>query len=179
MILQDRGNDGLNPAWTITPVGGSDKVPTFVALLGAQTDLNIAVLIDYQKKDRQRIDNLYRKKLLKKSNVLTYSDFVSSSEADIEDMLTPRFYLTLVNGAYDTDISEECLPRGRPRILHRIEQYLASSPLPRGAAFNHYRPASYLSRHIGALVDSIPQTDLERFQRAFDALNELTRTTGS
>ena len=35
-LLQERGKVGLSAEWTITPVGGSDKVPTFVALIGAQ-----------------------------------------------------------------------------------------------------------------------------------------------
>ena len=56
---------GLSEDWTITPVGGADKVPTFVALIGAQTNLRVAVLIDYQKKDRQVIENLYRKEIAK------------------------------------------------------------------------------------------------------------------
>ena len=59
-VLQEQGREGLSRDWTITPVGGADKVPTFVALIGAQTNLNVAVLIDYQKKDRQMIENLPR-----------------------------------------------------------------------------------------------------------------------
>jgi ABC-type cobalamin/Fe3+-siderophores transport system ATPase subunit len=58
-LLQARGEAGLSAAWTITPVGGSDKVATFVAMIGAQKHLNVAVLIDYQKKDQQSIENLY------------------------------------------------------------------------------------------------------------------------
>ena len=50
-LLQKKGEAGLSAEWTITPVGGSDKVPTFVALIGAQEHLNVAVLIDYQKKE--------------------------------------------------------------------------------------------------------------------------------
>ena len=49
-ILQARGKPGLDANWTITPVGGAGNVPTFVALVGARTTLNVAVLIDFQKK---------------------------------------------------------------------------------------------------------------------------------
>jgi hypothetical protein len=35
-ILASAGRVALDPGWTITPVGGADKVPTFVALIGAQ-----------------------------------------------------------------------------------------------------------------------------------------------
>ena len=54
-ILQEDGKEGLNRNWIVTPVGGADKVPTFVALIGAQSNLKIAVLIDYQKKGQQNI----------------------------------------------------------------------------------------------------------------------------
>ena len=95
-ILQERGKPGLNPDWTLTPVGGADKVPTFVALIGAQKKLNVAVLIDFQKKDQEAIENLYKQKLLTKTHVLTYADFTPSNEADVEDMFEPEFYLGLV-----------------------------------------------------------------------------------
>ena len=63
-VLQAAGREGLCAGWTITPVGGSDKVPTFVALLGSQTRMNIATLIDFQEKDRQAIENMWRRKLV-------------------------------------------------------------------------------------------------------------------
>ena len=34
-LLEAKGRIGVSKEWAITPVGGSDKVPTFVALLGA------------------------------------------------------------------------------------------------------------------------------------------------
>ena len=173
MILQDNRRDGLNADWTVTPVGGADKVPTFVALLGAQSNLNIAVLVDYQKGDRQRIDNLYKRKLLKKQNVLTYADFVDNNEADVEDMFNTEFYLRLVNGAYGSSIGSRDLPRTHPRVLRRIENRLASVPLPNGASFSHYVPARYFSVNLASLTKEIPTADLDRFQRVFDVLNEL------
>src|SRR5690606_25157086 len=65
-ILEEEGREGLHKKWTITPVGGSEKVPTFAALIGSQKKMRIATLIDIQKADRQRIENLYKKKLLQK-----------------------------------------------------------------------------------------------------------------
>ena len=56
--LQGNGRVGLDERWTITPVGGADKVPTFVALIGSQKSLNIATLIDFQMKDTQIVENL-------------------------------------------------------------------------------------------------------------------------
>ena len=41
-VLEGQSRPGLDSRWTITPVGGSEKVPTFAALLGAQDGLTIA-----------------------------------------------------------------------------------------------------------------------------------------
>lgn len=177
-LLQERNKCGLSPEWTITPVGGADKVPTFVALIGAQTDLNVAVLIDYQKKDKQVVENLYKRKLLKKRNVLTFADYVGSKEADIEDMFDPKFYLNLVNGSFGTSIDFAELPDSHPRILRRIDDHLKENPLPDGASFSHYRPARHLAENIGSLAGELSASELDRFQQAFDALNALLPTKG-
>lgn len=172
-LLQERGRDGLSSEWTITPVGGSDKVPTFVALIGAQTNLNVAVLVDHQKGDRQTIQNLYKRRLLKKQNVFTYADFVESGEADVEDMFDRGFYLSLVNGAFGTSIRLADLPSEHSRIVRRIECHMTTDPLLRSAKFNHYRPARYFSDNIRALTDKLSEQELGRFERAFKALNDL------
>ena len=172
-LLQQRGRAGLSEDWTITPVGGSDKVPTFVALIGAQTRLNVGVLIDYQKRDHQVIENLYKRKLLDRSHVVTYADFVPGDEADIEDMFEPDFYLKLVNGEYASSIGVGDVSGGHPRILRRLELYLESNPLPNNAHFNHYRPARYFAENISSLNKDLSEQELERFQQAFDKLNAL------
>ena len=176
-LLQERNKCGLSAKWTVTPVGGADKVPTFVALIGAQTNLNVAVLIDYQKKDQQIIENLYKRKLLKKKNVLTFADYTGGSEADIEDMFSPAFYLTLVNRAFGASIALAGLSDKHPRILRRLEQYMATTPLPDGAIFNHYRPARYFADHVGSLATQLIDEELERFEQVFKALNGLLPTT--
>lgn len=175
-LLQQKGKAGLSSHWTLTHAGSSDKVPTFVALIGANTKLNIAVLIDVQKKDQEKIKNLYKKKLLKKNHVLTYADFVESNEADVEDMFDPEFYLKLVNEEFGTSVTVNDLPPGPPRIVRRLKDHFENKPPPNGAKFNHYRPALYLSKNLDSLEADLPDPDLERFQEAFDALNKLLVT---
>ena len=175
-ILQENGKEGLSSDWTITPVGGSDKVPTFVGLIGAQTNLNLAVLIDYQKKDQQKIEDLYKRKLLKKKKVRTYADYAQGaqgSEADIEDMFEPEFYLKLVNGAFGATIRLTDLSSNHPRIIRRLEEYLESNPLPNNQPFNHFRPAHYFSTNSGSLAKNLSEKELDRFEQAFKDLNEL------
>ncbi len=176
-LLDSLGREKLSDKWTITPVGGADKVPTFIALLGAQKGLKIATLIDLQKKDQQSIGNLYKKKLLKKQNLLTFADFTESSEADIEDMFGIDFYLQLVNSEYAAalaaPIKPEMLTSKAPRILSRLEHFFIAKPLKSGTEFNHYRPARYFAENIATLAPAIFSTVLDRFAAAFKALNAL------
>ena len=172
-LLQRKGKTGLSPNWTITPVGGSGNVSKFVSLLGAQTNLNIAVLIDFQKKDQQEIQKLYKTKLLKEKKVLTYADFVQGNEADIEDMFDPDFYLQLVNQEFGISLKIEDLPTHSPRIIRRLEEHFKNNPLPNNVMFNHYRPARYFSTNLNSLEEDLTDTQLDRFQKVFDALNEL------
>lgn len=170
-ILQSTGHVGLDSRWTITPVGGADKVPTFAALIGAQKKLNVATLIDFQKSSQQMVENLYKKKLLEKTHVLTFADFTGTKEADIEDMFGDEFYLRLVNAEYGSQLSADDLANGAPRVLARLERHLVSHPLPNGAMFNHYRPARRLAEQVAAFP--IPDMALDRFEAAFKRLNAL------
>jgi predicted ATPase len=176
-LLQSKGREGLNAAWTITPVGGADKVPTFVALIGAQRDMNLATLIDIQNRDRQSIENLYKKKLLKQSHVLTFAEFTKTSEADIEDMFEPAFYLQLVNAEFKSDLASPIkagnLDPKAPRILARLQKFFSATPLKGKASFNHYRPARYFAENISALQGTIVPQTLDSFETAFKALNAL------
>ena len=146
---------------------------TFVALIGAQTKLNVAVLIDYQQRDRQSIENLYKTKLMEKKKIHTYADFVEADEADIEDLFSDEFYLQLVNGEFETNLTVDDLPIGSPRILRRLEKYFKQKPLPNNVNFNHYRPARYFSEKIEKLENQLTDRQLERFQKVFDTLNDL------
>ena len=172
-FLQEKGESGLDSKWTITPVGGFDKIPTFVALIAARTNLNLAILTDFQKKDQQKIENLFQKKLLKRSNILTYSDFTSGNEADIEDMFAEKFYMKLVNGAFGSSISLTDLPGKQLRIVRRLEQYMTGNSLPRNAQFNHYRPARYFNDNADSLVKDLDDSVFDRFRRMFSTLNAL------
>ena len=172
-LLQEKGKAGLSADWTVTQVGGSGKISAFVALIGAQKGLKVAVLIDYQNNDRQSIEHLYKRKLLEKKGIFTYAQFTEADVADVEDMFDPKFYLKLVNGEFGSNVALDDLPKEHPRILCRIKHYLENNPLPKHASFNHYRPARYFSDNIDSLADELSEQELDRFQQAFTALNKL------
>lgn len=175
-VLSASGREGLSRAWTIVPVGGAEKVPTFVAMIGAQKSLRVATLTDLQKSHKQMIENLYKRKLLKKNHVLTFADFTGRPEADIEDMFELDFYLGLVNeefrGQLPNLITSAELNPSRPRCLVAIEEYLQKRP-PRSGSFNHYRPARFFTENIGRLAKYISNDTLNRFEGAFKILNSL------
>ncbi len=169
-ILNRSGRTGLSDEWTITPVGGIDKVSTFVALLGSQRNMKIATLLDYQGKDRQTIENLYKKRILTKNDVLTYAEFTGSKEADVEDMFGMKFYLDLLNEEYKTELEKNIKTsdvKGRqPRILVRLEQHL-------GWSINHFRPARCLVQNMDKYESKLTKEVLDRFEAAFVQLNDL------
>lgn len=177
-VLQKEGRTAIDPRWTITPVGGAAKVPTFVALLGAQKGMTIATLIDSQIADQKKIEGLYKEKLLKKANVFTFADFTKTTEADIEDMFGDAFYVDLVNAEFEKELAAPINPSQfqsmRPRILARLEDHFSSAPLKQGN-FSHFRPARYFSEHADRLRVKMPKDAKDRFEAAFAALNGLLK----
>jgi predicted ATP-dependent endonuclease of OLD family len=175
-LLEEQGRTGLSRAWTITPVGGSNNVPTFVALMGARKALNIAVLIDYQKRDRETIENLYKKTFLTREKVVTFAEFTGGSEADIEDLFEVSFYLHLVNYEFRSDLVETVVESGldgAPRIVRRLEKYFAARPLRSGREFSHYRPARYFAENAGRLKPMLSRVTLDRAEEMFKRVNAL------
>jgi len=177
--LQREGMTGLSDKWVISPVGGCGKVPAFVSLLAPQKGMNIATLLDIQNKDKQAIENIYKKKLLKKKQVLTYADFLDQDEADVEDMFDREFYVSLVNGEYQKELAAPIeatdLNDNEPRNVRAVEAYLSDNPLKGKAEFGHYRPARYFVENISDVWGAVPTPTKERFANAFEALNKLLR----
>ncbi|NUM52986.1 MAG: AAA family ATPase [Candidatus Hydrogenedentes bacterium] len=172
------GRTALAEDWVITPVGGSGKVPAFVALLASQKGMNVATLLDIQNRDRTLIEDLYKKKLLKKKQVLTYAEFISQEEADVEDVFERAFYVELVNGEFKkemkTPMAVSKLNTKEPRTLRAIEAYLANNPFKSGT-FGHYRPARYFSENISALWPKVSDATKDHFEAMFKQLNALLK----
>lgn len=173
--LEREGRISLSSKWTITPVGSISKVPAYVALLGAQPGLNIAVLVDIQKRDRPLIEDLYEKKFLKKHKVMTFGDFVNRDEADIEDLFERSFYVELVNREFGRQLREPIAADRlgpRARTLKAVEAHLIKEPLVSGV-FGHYRPARYFVEHVADLWKDVGEDTKSRFESIFKVLNGL------
>ena len=166
---------GLDPRWVVTPVGGADKLGTFVSLLGAN-QLNVAALIDANPKDKQRIAALQANGHLEGRALIQLSEITGTDEADIEDLFDPAFYLALVNAAYNGDLPKPLkagdLNSKAPRITVRIEQHFRDQGIADGR-LNHYRPAAHLLREQTTLVPKIHKDTLQRADALFKRLNSL------
>lgn len=161
--------------WTMVPVGGADKMATFVALIGAH-ELDLALLVDIAKKDHQKFDALAQEQRLDTRQILRLSDFVEAKQADIEDLLDREGYLELVNALYKdqlggSSIKEQELPQGNPRLVKCVEHVFNARNVEH--KFSHYKPSSYLSRHPEFKEQVLTAEALDRFSKLFDRLEQL------
>ncbi|MFL5943689.1 MAG: AAA family ATPase [Gaiellaceae bacterium] len=160
--LRELDRTSLDPRWVIVPVGGLDKIPTFVALLGAQ--LNVAVVMDSASGGSQKIDSLVKRGIIEKKKVIPLNSITSTNEADIEDMFDEALYLQLLKDA-GISVTKSKLKPGN-RIVPRVEQAL-------GGPFDHYRPARHLLEKQVDLLPNVDEPTLARFEDLFTRVNSL------
>lgn len=184
-LLEAAGRQGLREDITIVPVGGLDKVATFIALLGAN-DLELAVFHDYSGTPDQRLVDLVKQKLVASKVVLNASEFrdtaklgTASAAADLEDMIEPALYLEYFGRAFAHGLKGVVptladLPPG-DRIVARLDAWLVTKGinLRKSGGFNHYAVASQFSQHPPAAANA---EMLRRFEALFEAVNALFKS---
>jgi predicted ATP-dependent endonuclease of OLD family len=159
--LVSQGRQGLDDKWVIVPVGGSEKIPTFLALLGTQ--LNVAVLLDVSSSGNQKVDDLVNRGILETGKIFPLNKFTGLKEADIEDMFVPSFYLQLLKGSEVGNFKVGDLQQGA-RIVQRIEKTL-------GHTYNHYAPSAYFLHEQATLLSRVADSTLDRFETLFVDIN--------
>ena len=85
-LLEEGGRSGLEEG-VFVPVGGLDKLATFIALLGA-SKLKLVVLHDRAGSPHQSLERLIEQKLIERKRVLDFSMFrtPNNRETDLEDL---------------------------------------------------------------------------------------------
>ena len=176
-MLREKGRTGLDPRWTICPVGGVDKVPAFVSLFGGNK-LDIAVVIDFVKGQKSKVDAMKQSQLLKDGRVLTFADVLSQGEADVEDMLGSELFAAILNVAYSLKgkhtLDAAKLGGGtNERILPKADDAFKVMPTT-VADFNHYDPAAFLAANEKQFA-GVPGMSgaLDRFEELFKTLNAM------
>jgi predicted ATP-dependent endonuclease of OLD family len=169
--LRQRQRTGLDPRWTICPVGGIEKVAAFMSLFGAQ-GLRVAVLTDFATGQKRKVEELRRSELMQAGHVFTADTFAGQPEADIEDLIGAELYAALVGNAYGATVP--VAPKGA-RCVKFVEEFFNVTPALED--FDHYTPAVHLTSHASAVCARVPSAvvdaTLERFERLFTALNGL------
>lgn len=169
-VLKQHGKTSLRDDITVVPVGGLDKVSSFISLLrGSQ--LKITCILDTftDQKGKRRLDDMVANKIIKEKNILFFDKYASnaSGQSDIEDMFSVDEYLDFYNLANQSGkIEKSRLDSTNHPITKRIADALG---VPR---YNHYSPA------LAAMKQGYPATyfskeTIERFERLFGDINSL------
>lgn len=178
--LKSRGRTSLDERWVICPTGGLDKIISFASLFSGNS-LNIAILCDYGKGDKAKVERLRESQILNTEQVLTAADISGKSESDVEDLFSPEFYCELVNGSLglseENKLTPESISEAAPkteRVVKQVEAACRTLP-PEVPEFGHFVPADYLLRKPTLLdedSDAINES-LDRFEQAYAALNSF------
>ncbi|OFX84825.1 MAG: hypothetical protein A2W99_06400 [Bacteroidetes bacterium GWF2_33_16] len=161
----------LKDSITIVPVGGLDKVSTFISLLrGSQ--LKVACLLDTftDQKGKQKVDDLIQYKIIKEKNILFFNEFTNNKKktADIEDMFAKDEYIKIFNAAFDKEYSVNItdLDTEIDTIIKQINKAINKD------RFNHYRPANKLNQ-LAVDKSFFSTKTLSNFEKLFSEINKL------
>lgn len=160
--LKDIGRESLDGRFVIVPVGGADKLPTFVALLHAQ--LNVTVLVDGLPDQHKRLVELVSEGVFEQDKLVGIQDIAHVSRANVEDLFSPEEYLRLYNSAFGTTVSLPDL-KGQDSIVERIRRYMGSRD------FSHLKPATRFLRARDEEIGRISDDTISRFETLFQRLN--------
>lgn len=167
-ILQQKGRVGLPPDMVIIPVGGLDKVASFVSLLRGNK-LNIICLLDNftDAQGKQRLDALIKQKIISEKNIIYFGSYTSNGQ-DIEDLFDKSEYLVLFNSAFAGQYVVELkdIHDHKKPILPQINTFLKIKH------FNHYLPAESFLR-MADKNDFLSDATLDRFEKLFVAITAL------
>lgn len=170
-ILETEKRTFLKDNITIVPVGGLDKVSTFISLLRG-SKLNVACLLDTftDQKGKQKVDDLIMYKIIKDKNIRFFNEFANNGKAaaDIEDLFSKEEYLQLFNSAFEKEFSVKLadLDATIDTIIKQINKVINKD------RFNHYRPANKLNQ-IGADKNYFSESTLDNFEKVFIEINKL------
>jgi energy-coupling factor transporter ATP-binding protein EcfA2 len=172
--LKRLDREGLDTKWTITPAGGIDKIPSFIALFGG-ANLHIATLTDFHQGDKGKVERLRQSELLRNGHVLSADTFAEQAEADTEDLLGRALYIELINRTYELTPTELMPSEKAGSTPIRVEAEVREHLRTKGARdFDHFEPAAFLIEHAADFRDASGiETALDRFEQFFVAVNGL------
>ena len=162
-ILKDMGKEGLSDDITIVPVGGADKIATFISLMRGNELSTVCLLDTFTNQSAEvRLKRMVEQKIIADKKILYYHSVIGQTFADIEDLFSKNEYLELYNGAFSTSIKITDLDVDKP-IMSQLKRINGNK------SFNHYSPANYMAKNIGTLTFSTET--IEHFEKLFALVN--------
>lgn len=162
--LKALGREGLSDDVTIVPVGGADKIATFISLMRGNELSTVCLLDTFTDQSAEtRLKKMVEQKIIADKKIIYYHSVLEQSFADIEDMFTKDEYVSLYNGAFGTSIKTADIDADKP-IMSQLKR------LNGNMSFNHYSPANYMAKNIGTLTFS--DETLNLFEKLFVAVNK-------
>lgn len=164
-ILSELGREGLKKDITIVPVGGADKIATFISLFRGN-ELNVACLLDTftDQSAKARLNSMIVQNIIKEKKILFYHEVLEMDFADVEDMFEDNDYLTIYNAAFSKKLTVDDIEVGKP-IMQQLKKKNG------GKDFNHYTPANYLAKNIANI--SLDERTLNNFEKLIGRINKL------
>ena len=168
----------LSAKWAICPSGGIDKVLPFVRLFYGNK-LNVAVLTDFDRGQKRKLDDLHKATLLENDRIILATEIAEKDEADIEDFFDPELFVDLINRTYQLSKAHKLTvekliqaDESTGRLVKKAEAYFRLLPHEKFPEFSHYDPSFYLLKNhdlLNGTGEHIEKT-LQRFEKAFQRI---------
>jgi len=177
--VEEAGKTGLDRRWTVVPVHTGENIGSFVSLFES-TDPDVAALLnDAPDRGGRRSDE---RDGIDPDRVKTAGDYVDApAGATLEDLLSDRFYVELVNRAYASELAgtpgvpDQLEPAdlgGDGPVVERAAAYFAEHDVNYGT-FDRTRPAMYLQNNRAEMAEELDDDSRRRFAKLFIELNGI------
>jgi len=122
------------------------------------------VLVDSRKEGHQKLERMAKDGYLEKQRIILVREVLGRKTGDIEDLFEEDEYLKLYNKAFGKTIKAKDL-KGNDPLVARIAR------LEGVERFDHGRPADVLLRERDAVLSTLSDETLKRFEKLFNRIN--------
>jgi len=124
----------------------------------------VTVLVDSRKEGHQKLERMAKDGYLEKQRIILVREVLGRKTGDIEDLFEEDEYLKLYNKAFGKTIKAKDL-KGNDPLVARIAR------LEGVERFDHGRPADVLLRERDAVLSTLSDETLKRFEKLFNRIN--------
>ena len=168
-LFEKNNKEFINKDIVLVPVGGADKVVSFISLFNGN-GLKIACLLDTpENKSKERINSIIANKIIKGKKIHYFDELFGGSlkRADMEDLFSTEDYLKIFNLAFENKygiVDNSNLDSRLPNILPRLNKYINE------ARFNHYLPIYELNK-LSPDIKYFSNETIKNFEEVIKLIN--------